>query len=205
MKTGLFLSTRSKVAESGSSSTSFDPGTSNIFMAHPRTPPSVASGPKWLGGAGEPDQRPVAAWLGVNSLRVCRRHVAQDLHLRLDHAVCLRVCAADGPPATLDHRRFADRLFPVVDDLFQEAIEIRIERLHLRRIADEIRWHLPALLLRDRARPCSERQRLPSRPCPGTRPAPCRHARAAWCPRPSDLDWRHTRPPPEPGGRRSNP
>src|SRR5262245_20860331 len=101
------------------------------------------------GGAGETDQRAVAAWLGVNPLRVCRRHVTQDLDLRSDHAVCLRVRAADGSPATLDHRRIADLPFPEVDDLFQEPIEIRIDGLDLRRIADEILWHRSALRLLD--------------------------------------------------------
>jgi hypothetical protein len=42
--------------------------------------------------------------------------------------------------------------FPEVDDLFHEPIEIRIDRLDLRRIADEIQWHLPALLLPDLVR-----------------------------------------------------
>src|SRR6478609_2525480 len=98
-------------------------------------------------GAGEPDHRTVAAWLGVNSLRVCRRHVAQDLDLRFDHAECLRMRATDGSPTTLDHGRLADLLFPEGDDLFHEPIEILIERLHLRPIADEILWHLSALLL----------------------------------------------------------
>src|SRR5262245_31571615 len=105
--------------------------------------------PQMGGGAGEPDHRAVAAWLGVNPLRVRRRHVAQDLDLRFDHAERLRVHAADGSPTTLDHRRFADQLFPVVDDLFQEPIEIRVDRLYLRRIADEIQWHQSALLFVD--------------------------------------------------------
>src|SRR6185437_4736663 len=83
----------------------------------------------------------MAAWLGVNPLRVCWCHVAQDLDLRFDHAERLRVRAADGSPTTLDHRRFADLLFPEGDNLFHEPIEIRIDRLQLRRIADEIRWH----------------------------------------------------------------
>ena len=106
--------------------------------------------PQVVGGAGEPDQRTVAAWRGVNPLRVCRRHVSQDLDFGLDHAERLRVRAADGSPTPLGHRRFADLLFPEADDLFHEPIEIRIESLHLRRIADEIQWHLSALLLLDR-------------------------------------------------------
>src|ERR1041385_1359237 len=99
-----------------------------------------------IGGAGEPDQRTVAAWLGVNPLRVCRRHIAQDLDLRFDHAERLRVRATDGSPTTFDHRGFADLLFPEADNLFQDPIEIRIDRLDFWRIADEIQWHLSALL-----------------------------------------------------------
>src|SRR6185295_15551458 len=98
--------------------------------------------PQMVGGAGEPDQRSVAAWLGVNPLCVSRRHVAKDLYLGFDHAECLRVRAANGSPSTLDHRRLANLLFPEVDDLFHEPIEIWIERLDLRRIPDEIQWHL---------------------------------------------------------------
>src|ERR1043166_274839 len=84
----------------------------------------------------------MAVGLGVDPLRVSLRHVAQDLDLRFDHAERLRVSTAYSSPTTLDHRRFADLLFPEVDDLFHEPIKIRIDRLDLRLIADEIRWHL---------------------------------------------------------------
>jgi hypothetical protein len=48
------------------------------------------------------------------------------------------VRAADRSPTPLDHRRFADLLLPEAHDLVQEPIEIRIELLDLRRVADEI-------------------------------------------------------------------
>src|SRR5215471_20533767 len=99
-----------------------------------------------VGSTGEPDQRTMAAWLAVNPLRVRRRDSAEDLDLRFDHAVCLRVCAADGSPATLDHRRFPDLFLPEADDLSQESIEIWIDRLYLGRVADELQRHLSALL-----------------------------------------------------------
>src|SRR5262249_43485303 len=91
-----------------------------------------------VGGAGEPDQRTVAAWSGVDPLRVCWRHVAQELDLRFDYAERLRVRAAQSWWATLLDRRFADLLFPERDDRFQEPIKIGINGLDLRRIANEI-------------------------------------------------------------------
>src|SRR6185437_618929 len=57
--------------------------------------------PQMIGSAREPDQRIMATWLGINPLRVCRRHAAQDLDLRFDHAECLSVRAADGSPTPL--------------------------------------------------------------------------------------------------------
>src|SRR5262249_17407695 len=98
-------------------------------------------------------------------LGVCRWHVAQHLDLGFDDAERLGMCAADGTAAALDRRRFANLLFPEADDLFQESIEIWINRLHLRRIADEVQWHWSALLLldrvgvRERSDPSQRRQR----------------------------------------------
>src|SRR5262245_26956534 len=105
-------------------------------------------------GTGKPDQRTVAARGSVDPLRVRRRHIAQDLDLCLDHAEWLGVRAAHGSPGALDRRRLTDLLLPEGNDLFHELVEIRSELLHLRRIADEIPWHISSLLVLDRVYVC---------------------------------------------------
>src|SRR5262245_57595710 len=62
--------------------------------------------------------------------------------------------AAQGPPAPLDPRRVPDLLFPEADDLFQAAIQIRVDGLDPWRVADDCQWHLSALLRLDRVRAC---------------------------------------------------
>src|SRR5262245_44286881 len=128
----------------------------------------------------------MTAWLGVHPLRVCRRDIAQDLNLRLDHAERLRVRAPDGSPTTLSYRRFADLLFPKGDDLFQEPIEIRIECFHLWRIAHEFQGHLSALLLLKSTVFATRR-----RSCPGVRLRPRRCVSAVGSPPPSGR-WQRT-------------
>src|SRR6185312_4222892 len=107
-------------------------------------------------GAGEPDERVVAAGRGVDALRVGRGRTVQDLHLGPGDADGLRVGAADRPPGALRRRRRPDLLLPEVDDAGHVLAELGVEGLDLRRVADEIDGHLrphPVDLASSAARP----------------------------------------------------
>jgi hypothetical protein len=77
---------------------------SKILIAKPRPGAELHVGAEVTGRAGEADQGAVPARLGVDALRVGRRHVGQELDLGFDHAERLRVRAADRPPGALGPR-----------------------------------------------------------------------------------------------------
>ena len=89
-------------------------------------------------GAREANQRVVATRLGVDALGIGGRHVAEDLDCCPHYAERLRVSAAYSASGPLSCRRLTDRLLPEVDDLGCEFLDVWIDGLDLRRIADEI-------------------------------------------------------------------
>ena len=98
------------------------------------------------GCAGEANQGAVEDRLGIDALRIRRRHIGQYLDFCLDHAERLRVRAADGPPGALGNRRFTALLLPEIDYLRQQLVDMWIDGLDLRGIANELGRHLSALL-----------------------------------------------------------
>ena len=91
-----------------------------------------------VGGAGEADQRVVAAGPGVDALGVSSGHIRPDLDLCLDHADRLGVRAADGPPGALALRRFSALVLPELDDLGQQFVDMWIDGLDLGGVTDEL-------------------------------------------------------------------
>jgi hypothetical protein len=88
--------------------------------------------------SGEPDQRVVAAGLGVDALRVRFRRIAGQLDLGPENPEGLGVGAADGSPAAFGYRRASDLLLPEFDDPGHVLAQLGIEGLDIRRVADEI-------------------------------------------------------------------
>jgi hypothetical protein len=91
-----------------------------------------------VAGAGEADQGAVVARSAVDALAVGARQIAQDLHLGLDHAERLRVGSANRPAGALAGRRLTDEPLPERDDLRQQLVEVRIDGLDLRAVANEL-------------------------------------------------------------------
>jgi len=88
--------------------------------------------------AGETNQGTVVARLGVDALRVLRRQVGQYLDLGLGQAERLRMCATDGSPGAFGPWRLTALLLREIDDLGQQFVDLRIDRLDLRGEANEL-------------------------------------------------------------------